>query len=162
MMYDSRDFLAEKDFRKKPDWVIHAVLTGECDHCGSSSHNQSPVSPYLCDAHTHGLTKYQNRELQLVLNLPPEDIVYILNTIGRMMQKGVRFQSGDTISYVFSDCLVRLDEYWDSGAGGKQKRVLRIIVPDGRNQWPEDPKCDDAFRLQTLPTKTIYTGQYLS
>lgn len=160
MLYDSRKYLTEKDFKEKPDWMIHSVFTRACDGCGKEHH--SPVSPYLCDNHTHGLTKYWNRELQLVLKLSNEETMYILNTIGKMMQKGARFQAGDLIAGVYEDCMVRLDEFWDSGAGGRQKKILRVIIPDGKNRWPEDPKCEAVYRLQTLPTSTIYTGTYLS
>lgn len=130
------------------DWIIHYVANGaECAECGEV---ESSFLSYACDAHTHGLSRYNHQELQLVLDMGKDEIMRILNTIGLRIKAGDRFKAGDFIKGIYEDCDVRLDEF----KHGNETR-LRVIVPDKNNYFPEDERCSDAYLLQLLPTEDL-------
>lgn len=134
---------------KNIDWCIHLVANGvECDCCGET---EAWFPDYTCNAHTHGMNRYDHPDFQLVLQLPQADICYILNTLGFRVQAGERFKAGDLVNGIFLDCPVRLDEFEESG-----RTVLRVIIPDSHNIFPEDARCASPYRLQLLPTDSLY------
>lgn len=120
---------------KDVDWIIHKVWDdGFLEH--------------TCNAHTHGLwEKYNHLDFQLVLNFPDKDISAILNTFGLRVQAGEKFHDGQMVSGIFSDCDVRLEMCEET-----ERIVLRIVVPDGKNRFPEDEGCDLPYALQDLET----------
>ena len=67
------------------DWMIHCVTNDVCD---------------ACNAHTHGMNRYNHLDFQLVLNYPHQEIARILNTMGLRVQSGERFKPG-TLSKAF-------------------------------------------------------------
>lgn len=82
--------------------------------------------------------------------MPPEDMGYVLNTFGLRVQEGERFKAGDMVEGIFLDCPVRLDEFDESG-----RKVLRDIIPDSRNRFPEDSNCDYPYSYQLVPTDEL-------
>ena len=65
---------------KKIDWIIHLVTNGaQCEECGEV---ESGFLPYMCNAHTHGMERYNHLDFQIVLNYPPNEIGRILNEFG--------------------------------------------------------------------------------
>lgn len=131
----------------KIDWMIHLVANGACDACGRK---ESSFLPYTCNAHTHGMEKYHHMDFQMVLALPPEEIGRILNTLGLRVQAGEQFHDGDMVSGIYEDCNIRLDEYEETG-----RRVLRVIIPDKYNVFPEEKHCMPVYRLQLLETEDL-------
>ena len=132
---------------QKIDWVIHLVANGACDECGEI---ETGFLPYMCNAHTHGLERYGHLDFQMVLFLPTEEIGLILNTLGLRVQSGERFRSGDMVSGIYEDCDVRLDEYEETG-----RKVLRVIIPDANNIFPEEGDCMLPYCLQFLKTDEL-------
>ena len=132
---------------QKIDWIIDLVADGRCEECGEV---ETGFLPYLCNAHTHGLERYGHLDFQIVLFLPPEEIGRILNTLGLRVQSGECFQPGDMVSGIYEDCDVRLDEYEETG-----RRVLRVIIPDRNNIFPEDGSCMAPYRQQILKTEEL-------
>ena len=132
---------------QKIDWVIHLVANGACDECGEI---ETGFLPYMCNAHTHGLERYGHLDFQMVLFLPTEEIGRILNTLGLRVQSGERFRSGDLVSGMYEDCDVRLDEYEETG-----RKVLRVIIPDANNIFPEEGDCMLPYCLQFLKTDEL-------
>ena len=132
---------------QKIDWVIHLVANGACDECGEI---ETGFLPYMCNAHTHGLERYGHLDFQMVLFLPTEEIGRILNTLGLRVQSGERFRSGDMVSGIYEDCDVRLDEYEETG-----RKVLRVIIPDANNIFPEEGDCMLPYGLQFLKTDEL-------
>ena len=108
------------------DWIIHLVANGACDECGKE---EKGFLPYTCNAHTHGMEKYDHPDFQVVLSLPPREIGRILNTLG----------------------LRGLDEFRETG-----RNVLRAVIPDRQNRFPEDPQCEEPYRLQSMDTEDLY------
>ena len=119
----------------KLNWIIEIIGNGVvCDKCGKV---EDSFPEYICNAHTHGMNKYHHPDFQLVLHISDEDIGYILNSLGIRVQAGEQFHSGDLVEGIFEDCPVRLDSFQETG-----REVLRVIIPDSQNRFPEDPNCD--------------------
>ena len=139
----------------KIDWIIHCCANGACDECGIV---ETGFLPNTCNAHTHGMEKYCHMDFQMVLFLPPEEIMRILNTLGLRVQAGERFHDGDMVSGIYEDCDIRLDEYEETG-----RTVLRVIIPDKYNVFPEEENCMEVYRLQLLETEDLHRkGGWLS
>lgn len=134
--------------RKKVDWIIHLVANGACDECGKT---ETGFLPYLCNAHTHGMEKYGHTDFQMVLRTSNQEIARILNTLGLRVQAGERFHAGDFVSGIYEDCDVRLDVFEETG-----RQVLRVIIPDKYNVFPEDERCMAPYNLQLLDTENLY------
>jgi len=133
----------------KFDWIIHLCANGVvCDECGEVVKG---FLPGTCNAHTHGMEKHHHMDFQLVLALPVKEIARILNTMGLRVQAGERFHDGDLVSGIYEDCDIRLDEYEETG-----RTVLRVIIPDKYNIFPEDENCMPIYRIQLLETDDLY------
>lgn len=134
---------------KQIDWIIHLCANGvACDDCGKA---ETEFLDYVCNAHTQGMERYGHKDFQLVLQLPQQDICYIMNTLGLRVQTGERFKAGDLVEGIFLDCPIRLDEYEETG-----RQVLRVVIPDKYNIFPEDERCMETYRLQLLQTDALY------
>lgn len=138
----------EAIMEQKIDWIIHCCANGVCcDECGCV---ENGFLPNACNAHTHGMDKYNHMDFQMVLRYSDELIAYILNSLCLRVQAGERFESGDYVSGIFEDCDIRLDEYEETG-----RTVLRVIIPDKFNIFPEDPQCMYEYRLQLFETDNL-------
>lgn len=73
----------------KLDWIIEFVGNGVA--CTQCSKIENPFPQNICNAHTHGMDKYQHPDFHLVLHISDEDIGYILNSLGLRVQAGERF-----------------------------------------------------------------------
>ena len=51
---------------------------------------------------------------------------------------------------IFDRCPLRLDEAEESG-----RKVLRVIIPDDENRFPEDPDCTYPYSYQLVPTDEL-------
>ena len=135
----------------KLDWIIEIIGNGVvCAKCGKV---EDSFPEYICNAHTHGMKKYHHPDFQLVLHISNEDIGYILNSLGLRVQAGEQFHSGDLVEGIFEDCPVRLDSFQETG-----REVLRVIIPDGQNRFPEDENCAYPYSIQTLTIEQLETN----
>lgn len=130
------------------NWVIHLVANTVCDECGKE---ENGFLPYACNAHTHDMEQYDHPDFQLVLLLPRQEICRILNTMGMRVRSGERFKAGDYVSGIYDDCQIRLDAFEETG-----RTVLRVIIPDKYGKFPEEANCMDSYKLQQLPTESLY------
>ena len=131
------------------DWIIHYVANGAA--CQKCEKKENTFLHYICNAHTHGLNKYNHPEFQLVLDMGMEEGMRILNTLGLRVKAGERFKAGDLVKGIYVDCDVRLEEFNDVN-----KKVLRVIIPDKNNYFPEDERCIDVYLLQLSELKDLY------
>ena len=69
----------------------------------------------------------------------------LLNTIALRVQAGESFQAGDMIKGLYEDCDIRLDLFRETG-----RDILRLIIPDKHNRFPENPLCEAPYKYQTL------------
>ena len=114
----------------KVDWIIHYVL------------DSGPNG--LRNFHTHGMEKYDHPDFQVALSLPIELVGYTLNTLGFRVSNGEKFQDGQIITDLFDGAEARLDKVAETG-----REVLRVIIPDPKFRWPEDPDCEEPYCFQT-------------
>ena len=128
------------------DWRIHL-----CGYECWESRRETGFLPYLCNAHTHGMEKYHHPDFQVVLNLSIPEICRILNTLSLMVKRGYRFHDGELVYSIYEDCPVRLSEFTESG-----RKVLRVVIPDRYNQYPENPECDHPYWFQQFETEKLY------
>ena len=130
---------------KKIDWIIHLVANGaQCEECGEV---ENSFLPYMCNAHTHGMERYNHLDFQMVLNYPPNEIGRILNELGLRVQAGEKFKNGDLIDDIYEDCQVRLQEFNEC-----ERKVLRVVIPDKHNHFPENDGCEEPYVFQMLDT----------
>lgn len=130
------------------DWIIHMIGNGIC--CAECGKVENAFPEYICNAHTHGMEKYGHLDFQMVIHTDPELMGYVLNEFGLRVQSGQQFKAGDMVEGIFLDCPVRLDEFDECG-----RKVLRVIIPDGKNRFPEDPTCDYPYSFQLIPTDKL-------
>lgn len=123
---------------KKPDWICHLVLPG--------------AVPVSCNAHTHGLSeRYGHPDFQLVVYFGgSQEVGRILNTLACRVRDGEKFLPGDFVEGIYEDCRVRLDEVEETG-----RKVLRVIVPDKNNLFPEDDGVNSWYAVQTWATDDL-------
>lgn len=112
------------------DWFIHYVF-------------DATNIPNIVNIHTHGLENYNHLNFQLVLAVGTDEAKYILNTMGRRVQKGEVFHEGDMVSGIFEDCDITLKKYHETG-----RDVLRIIIPDRNNRFPGEEGCEEPYSHQ--------------
>lgn len=137
------------------NWSIHIIMNGVvCACCGETVNG---FREYACNAHTHGMEQYGHMDFQMVLALPHHEIARILNTLGLRVQAGERFKAGDMVSGIYEDCQIRLDEFEEAG-----RKVLRVIIPDKFNIFPEDDRCEETYKLQLLTTKELELEEEVS
>lgn len=132
----------------KIDWIIEILANGV--YCAKCGRVEDHFPDYICNVHTHGMAKYGHQDFQLVIHLAPEMMGYVLNSLGLRVQVGERFKTGDLVEGIFEDCAVRLDSFEESG-----REVLRVIIPDSQNRFPEDPNCDYPYSYQLVPTNAL-------
>ena len=131
--------------KQKPDWNILLTRNGEtCPDCGKHEVNVYPKD--ICWATTSGLAQmYQHYEFECILNLEDKHLAYILNAFGFWVRDGHRFNAGDVVNDLFENCPVRLDMH-KTGVNN----MLRVVIPDSKLRWPENPDCEYPFNLQTM------------
>ena len=133
---------------KKINLVIHLLSNGTpCACCGETV---DVFREYACNANTHGMAQYGHMDFQIVLALPDHEIARILNTLCLRVQAGERFKAGDMVSGIYEDCQIRLDEFEET-----DRKVLRVIIPDKYNIFPDDDRCMETYKLQMLTTKDL-------
>ena len=65
--------------------------------------------------------------------------------MGMRVQSGETFHDGDMVSGIYEDCDVRLKKVRETG-----RDVLRLIIPDKYNRFPEDTHCMEPYKYQEL------------
>jgi len=120
---------------KKINWIIHFGM------------DASDIK-FITNCHTHGMELYDHADFQVVLSLPQNEMKRLLNTIGMRVRDGERFANGDMVKGLYLDCDIRLDSVMETG-----RRVLRLVIPDKHNRFPEDPRCMAPYKYQT---KTMF------
>ena len=98
---ESEELKMKKNMSKETNWIIHYVAD---KFACSLEEREFAFSPYICDAHTHGLIEnYNHPEFQVVLDLGDSRIAFLLNRLGSMVKEGRRFKSGDLVSGIIDD-----------------------------------------------------------
>ncbi len=134
--------------KEKVDWIFHYVSNNAvCDICGKQ---ESSFPQYICDAHTHGMSKYGHLEFQVVIDYGAEEVGRLLNEMGRRVQSGQRFKNGDVVKGLYLDCDITLCEMSDSNG----KAILRLMIPDKQNRVPDEAEYPHS--MQIFCTQMLY------
>jgi len=83
-------------------------------------------------------------DFQLVLPLSKDHVDRILNAFGMEVKKGKKYEPGSYNEKFFSNDF-RIVPAYDRG-----RNVLRIILPDSKSRYPENPLCECPFKHQLL------------
>ena len=134
---------------KKVNWLLHFIANGY--RCQISGMHINNMLPGTANFHSHGMDQYNHPDFQLVLHCSLDKAAYILNSLCYRVLAGERFKDGDYVKGIFADRDIRLDTYDETG-----RKVLRVMIPDGNNFYPEDSRCDMWYRLQLLKTEELY------
>lgn len=133
--------------KEKVNWIWHYLSNNVvCQSCGKQEKN---YPDYICDAHTHGMNLYGHPEFQVVVDYGTQELGRLLNEMGRKVRDGQRFKHGDRISGLYLDCDIELREMPDVNG----KTLLRLIIPDKENRWPEE--SDHPHNLQIVSTAAL-------
>lgn len=137
------------------NWQIHAIKNGcLCENDGEYIFDMIPGA---ANFHTHGMEQYNHPDFQLVLDYDLDTAAYILNTLGERVSSGERFNPGDYVKGIFEDCDVRLETFEETG-----RDVLRVIVPDANNVFPDEEGCRSSYLHQLWPTEELYINHYIN
>ena len=129
------------------DWVIHYVQGHDCEICGK--HNENPIGfTGFANIHTHGLSKYNHKELCIPLDIGFKLSGTILNQCGiRIKLEHNEYVPGKDYS-VIQNLPVLFYEFDNSN-------TLYMIMPDPNGKFPEDDGCEFPYNKQILYAKII-------
>lgn len=133
------------------DWkIVYVSNEYTCEVCGKKEQH---YVDYICNAYTSGLQEnYGHQEIRIILDMGPQEIARILNTIGMRIRDGETFKPGDMISGIYLDCDLRVDSIDEED---DTISALRLIIPDSKNRFPEDELCDEIYALQKYKLKDL-------
>lgn len=124
------------------DWVIHYVQEHDCEIC--NKHVSNPIGfTGFANVHTHGLDKYNHKELCISIDIGFELACQILNNCGlRIKLENHEFISGKDYS-VIRNFPVLFHEFENSN-------TLYMILPDSNGKFPNDEGCEFPYNKQLL------------
>lgn len=133
--------------KKVIDWIIHYVQEHDCEICGK--HEDNPIGfTGFANIHTHGLSKYNHKELCIPLDLGYKLAVTILNQCGLRIKLGnEKFVPGFNDS-VIQNLPVLFYEFENSN-------MIYMIMPDPNGKFPEDNDCEFPYNKQLLYVQII-------
>ena len=129
------------------DWIIHYVQEHDCEIC--EKHEDNPIGfTGFANIHTHGLSKYNHKELCIPLDLGYKLAVTILNQCGLRIKLGnEKFVPGFNDS-IIQNLPVLFYEFENSN-------TLYMIIPDPNGKFPEDDGCEFPYNKQLLYAQII-------
>lgn len=130
---------------EKPDWMVHYV-TATVDRSKSPDYY---YEPYFGNIHTHGLNKYNHRELCLSIGLPSRIACGLLNTMGMRIANGETvFTEGIRTDILSNGMDVQLISFDNDS-------TLYVILPDENGKLPMDADCKEPYCYQEKYAKLI-------
>jgi hypothetical protein len=123
----------EEEMMKEHGWVVHYVFETE----------ESPMDG-LANIHTHGLEQnFGHLDLQFVLPLHPNQIHPILSLIVHTIKEGNEYKEGIMYDEVLEGFPVAFQTFHE-----KNRKVLRLLLPDANGKFPGEEGCDPMFARQ--------------
>ena len=127
-----------------PDWIIHYVAP-------TVDRSKSPAyyyEPYFANIHTHGLDKYNDRELCTSINIGQETAKKLLNSLGMRIVHGDVFTEGIRTDILKGNYDVQFITF-------DNDPTLYMILPDVNNKLPMDSDCEEPYCYQEKYAKII-------
>lgn len=137
-------------FTSDIDWVIHAT---------SDVYKRNKLIKNMVNFHTHGLEKHGCTNLSVVTLLdvyPAEKVAVMINTVGRLMVNGDKFDVDRIHNILDNDGNLKF-RFWLIKAKCFGEDTLRMILPDRNGKFfskdmVEDEDLDPVeFELQHTP-----------
>lgn len=139
---DESDILRLRILSKQlRNWIIH-YISNETS-VSETDPNPAYFPEYLCNIHTHGMNAYTHKDFQIVLDIGKDGAVYLLNTLAEKVRDGEVFTAGERIEGVYPDCEIKLAAATEGG-----REVLRVLVPDENNRFPDEEGCSYPYSEQ--------------
>ena len=131
---------------KEIDWMIHYVQEHDCEYCGKHEEKSTGFTAFA-NIHTHGLNKYNHKELCIPIDIGKVAAI-ILNECGLRIKLGnEKFIPGFDDS-VIQDFPVFFHEFENSD-------TLYMILPDPNGKFPDDEECEFPYNKQLLYAQII-------
>ena len=129
------------------DWVIHYVQEEICECC--DKHNETPIGfSGFSNIHTHGLGKYNHKEICIPIAIAPQLAQALLNECGlRIKYNNVKFVPGYDYT-VIKNFPVLFYEFENSNK-------LYLILPDHNGKFPNDKNCEFPYNKQLFYAQII-------
>ena len=127
-----------------PDWIIHYVAP-------TVDRSKSPAyyyEAYFANIHTHGLDKYNHRELCISINIGQETAKKLLNSLGMRIVHGDVFTEGIRTDILKGNYDVQFITF-------DNDPTLYMILPDVNNKLPMDSDCEEPYCYQEKYAKII-------
>ncbi|GGG18207.1 DUF4262 domain-containing protein [Paenibacillus abyssi] len=120
----------KNEMMEKHGFFIHFVLD---DQVGAGA-----------NYHTHGLEQsFGHPDLQCTLPITPEIIQSVFHTIVDRIKAGERFVAEQLYEKVITNYPVEFKEANEFG-----RKVLRLLLPDEKGLFPNDPMCNPVYKEQ--------------
>ena len=135
----------------KIEWVVHYVQEHHCDICGKHEEKSSGFSAFA-NVHTHGLNLFNHPELCITIDIGPEIIMPVLNTLGLRIKHGESFSPGiydDALANGYKAKFIKFDN----------EDILYLILPDSQNRFPEDSGCEFPYNKQLFYAEIIHNDK---
>ena len=134
---------------KKFNWTIHYVSQSGCDICNDNSNAPYYYDlPCFANIHTHGLDKYNHRELCICIDIGHERVSNILNSIAySIAYDNLVLEEG------ICDCI--LQGYSTKIISFENDPTLYLILPDVNGNFPGEEGCEEIINRQEEYAKYI-------
>ena len=125
--------------KDKISWMIHY----NTDEINEKAGAERKYAMYLCNAHTHGLSAFNHRDFQLVLDIEKSSTAFLLNRLAERVRDGESFSDGELVADVYPNCKVKL-----ALAKEANREVFRVLIPDENDKYPGDEGCKYPYSEQ--------------
>lgn len=111
----------------------------------------SILEPYNCCTENPDYLEFYDKTQELetayaktmdCIKLPEGRIISVKESVGKHRYV---IRDGDMVSGLYTDCDILLKKVRETG-----RDVLRLIIPDKYNHFPEDPDCKEPYKHQEL------------
>lgn len=139
---DDSDILRLRSLAQdKCSWIIHYVNNEINKQAKIPQDKWFPM--HLCNAHTHGLSAFDHRDFQVVLDIGQGNTGYILNALAERVRGGEIFKDGEMVEGIWESCAVKLVI-----AKEGNREVFRVMIPDDNNKFPGHEGCKYPYSEQ--------------
>lgn len=136
------------------DWIIHYVSNGGgCACCGNAKNPSYYDLPGFANVHTHGLTKHNQKELCIVLDIGFERAGGVLNAMGVRAANGTTtFDEGVRTDILGNGMPVGIISF-------ENDPTLYLMLPDPNGCLPGNDECQEPYASQETYAKLISEHQ---
>lgn len=133
----------------EPTWMIHYVNSAACEVCNDPTCPDYYYKESFANIHTHGLDRYNQRELCVCIDIGFETAGNLLNSMGKRVAEGETvFTEGIRSDILQGHYDVQLITF-------PNDPTLYIILPDVNGKFPMDKDCEAPFCYQEEYAKIL-------